>query len=252
MTRFVSESHQNSDSGAIGFGGYTSEVKPSRWRKVLLTIVIVLGVLFFAACTGGWIYWNSLKGTPQYSLALLIDAARNDDQATVGRIVDTDALVDNFMPQITAKAIELYGRGLKPEQIARVQQIAAPLMPAVKDRARVELPRLIRRKTEAFDRVPFGAMVIGADQYLIIDEKDPNSAIIRSKLPEHSFELEMKKEGDLWKVAGVRDDQLATNIARAVGQEIVAVATRGVNGSRNSLGVRNLGDILRQAEDIFK
>jgi hypothetical protein len=125
-------------------------------------------------------------------------------------------------------------------------------MPAIKDRARAELPRVIRRKTEAFGRVPFGAMVIGADRYLVIDAKNDKIAAVRSKLPEHSFEIEMKREDGTWKVSSVRDDQLATNIARAVGQEIVAVAAKGGNPARNNLGVRNLGDILRQAEDLFK
>lgn len=253
MTKFVASAVDDIGGGTIGFCGYAEPVRPRRIRKALLIIAAVFGLIALTCGIGGWIYWQSLRDTPQYSLALLVDAARRDDQATIDRIVNTDELVDNFMPQITSRAIDLYARGLPPETIAKVRRIAEPLMPAVKDRARTELPRVIRRKTAEFANVPFGAMVVGADRYLVIDQKDDATAIVRSKLTERSLEVEMRRDGDLWKVISVRDDQLATSIARAVGQEIVAVAAKGgKNAAQNSLGVRNLGDILRQAEDIFK
>lgn len=253
MTKFVASAGDDLGGGTIAFGRYAEAVRPHRFRKAVLIIAAVFAVIALTSGISGWIYWRSFRDTPQYSLALLIDAARRGDQTTIDRIVNTDELVDNFMPQITSRAIDLYGRGLPPETIAKVRRIAEPLMPAVKDRARTELPRVIRRKTAEFANVPFGAMVIGADRYLVIDRRDDVTAIVRSKLTERALEVEMRRDGDLWKVVNVRDDQLATSIARAVGQEIVAVAAKGGrNAAQNSLGVRNLGDILRQAEDIFK
>ena len=50
-----------------------------------------------------------------------------NDQKTIDEVVDTNAVVDDFLPQITGKAVELYGRGLPPEIISRVSQIAASL-----------------------------------------------------------------------------------------------------------------------------
>ena len=92
----------------------------------------VAGVIIVASAVGGFFYWQSLKRTPQYSLALLVEAARNDDQAAINSLMDSDAAVDDFVPQVTAKAIELYGRGLPPETLARVERLATPLLPAVK------------------------------------------------------------------------------------------------------------------------
>lgn len=252
MSKLVGEI-EGADVGVIGFGGYTEAKKPSRLRRAALIAAGILAAAVVITAVGGYLYWKSLEKTPQYSLAQLVDAARNDDQETINRLVDTDALVDNFMPQITSKAIELYGRGVPPGTLARVAQVAAPLMPAVKDRARAALPGVIRRKTEKLERIPFAALVIGADRYLDISLQDANTAIVKSREPEHSFEVEMKREGDAWKVVGVRDEQLATNIARAVGQEIIAAASNGgVNSPKNTLGVKNIGDVLRQAEEIFK
>ena len=188
---------------------------------------------------------------PQYSLALLIEAARNNDQAAINELFDTDAAVDDFVPQVTSKAIELYGRGLPPQTLVRVERLAAPLMPAVKDRAREEMPRLIREKTAKFENVPFAAMVLGAERYLEI-EANENHATVKSKLPEHSFEVRMTKNGDKWKIVGVRDEKLATAIAQKIGQDVITLANSGGNGITRSANFKDFQEIMKQAQDIFR
>ncbi|MGD9564253.1 MAG: hypothetical protein AB7F88_18935 [Pyrinomonadaceae bacterium] len=220
-------------------------------KTVAITVLITVLTVAAAAGIGFYFYWRHLRTTPQYSLALIVDAAKRDDTATVGELVDIDAVVDDFLPQITGKAIELYGRNLPPDMLRRVAHIAAPVMPAVKDRARDELPGAIRKKTATFGDVPFAAMVVGADSYLDI-RIDGETAIVRSKVPEHNFEVRMARNGDRWKIAGVRDEELATRIAQRIGQEIVAIAINGERSKESRLGVKNINELLRQAEEIFK
>jgi hypothetical protein len=224
--------------------------KKGPFARVLKISAAVLAVIVAVAGIGGYLYWQSLKSTPQYSLALLIDAARNDDQAAINELIDSDAAVDDFVPQVTSKAIELYGRGLPPQILARIERLAAPLMPAVKDRAREELPRLIREKTAKFENVPVAAIVFGADKYLYI-QTTGNESTVKSKLPEHSFEVRMTKSGDRWKIVGVRDEKLATAIAQKIGQEIIAIANNGGNGAR-SASFKDFQDIFKKAQDIFR
>ena len=250
MTKFLHTA--NADTDAPGFGGFSDQPRRSRRRKVILTISAVLMSLVAAGFVGGYFYWQSFKGTPQYALASLVEAARHDDQAQIDQFVSIDSIVDDFMPQITGKAVELYGRGLPPQTIARVAQVATPVMPALKERARARLPVLIRKKTERFESVPFAAMVIGADRYLDI-RLNGDFAIVRSKLPQHSFEVKMQRNGTSWKIISVRDEDLATDIAQRVGQEIIAVAANGgVDEAGDRLGISNLNTILRQAEKIFR
>ncbi len=235
----------------VQLGGYTAPARRSRFRRIAL---IVFGSIFAIAVMAGvgfYFYWQSLKSTPQYSLALIVDAAKRNDEATVDRLVDIDAVVDDFLPQITEKAVELYGRGLPPTIIQQVARVAAPVMPAVKDRAREELPTAIRQKTAEFGYVPFEAMVLGAGQYLDI-KVDGDSAIVQSLVPEQDFEVRMKREGGEWKIVAVKDDKLAMNIAKRVGQEIIAIATNGPNSGRSRLGVKNINDLLNEAEKIFR
>ena len=241
----------SADRFDVGLGGYVEPAKPSRAKKVLIWAAGVLAAVAVVAGVGFYFYWQSMKRTPQYSLASIVDAAKSNDQATVNDLVDIDSVVDDFLPQVTDKAVELYGRGMPPDLIKRVARVAAPVMPAVKDRAKAELPNAIRQKTAEFGRVPFGAMVLGADTYLDI-RTEGDTATVRSKLPEHDFEVRMKRDGDRWKIVGVTDQRLATTIAQRVGQDILAIATGDNSSAKTRLGVKNINELLNEAEKIFK
>lgn len=226
--------------------------RPGGLRRILAITAAILIFITAAVSIFGYAYWNRLKTTPAYSLATLIDAARHDDQATIDLLIDTSSVVDDFIPQITDKAVDIYGRGLPPQSLARVAEVAAPIMPAVKDRARAEVPVLIRRKSKQFENVPFAALVIGADRYLDV-EMQGSMALVKSKLPGHSFEVRMAKNGERWQIVGVRDNELAERIAKAVGQEIIAVASKNGKGtSGERLGVNNLTELLKNAEEALK
>lgn len=255
MGKYVTELDRNTAGSFIGEAAADAGRHPvksrSVWKTVVVTALITIAVVSALGGAGFYIYWQNLKSSPQYSLALLVDAAKRDDAAAVGELVDTDAVVEDFLPQITIKAVELYGRGLPADILQRVARIAAPVMPAVKQRAREELPGAIREKTAGLGNVPFAAMVLGAQKYLDI-KVSGETATVKSRLPEHSFELKMKRSGERWKVAGLADEELATRIAQRIGQEIVAVAVNPSSSSRSKLGVKNINELLREAEEIFK
>jgi hypothetical protein len=215
-----------------------------------IACLVVLG-LIAAGGIGFLIYYQSLKNTPQYSLALLVEAAKRDDRGEVNALVNTDAVVEDFVPQITNKAVELYGRGQPPEVLRKVARLALPLLPAVKERAKTELPRVIRERMSRFGSVPFFAMVLGADQYLDI-KVNGDEAIVKSKLPEHQFEVKMRRNGDRWQIVGVRDEQVATAIARKIGQEVMAIAVGGGRQAADQFGIGNLTELLKQAEELVK
>lgn len=233
------------------FNDYQKARKSSKFAKILKILGVSLVVVLLIALISGYFYWQNLKATPAYSLALLVEAARHDDQKAVDELVDTNAVVDDFMPQITDKAVELYGRGLPPQTISKVAQVAAPLLPAVKQRARTEIPGLIREKTQKFESVPFWAIALGAGGILDI-EQNGDKAIVKSNLQERPLEVAMKRSGERWRVVGIRDEILARQIAEKIGQEIIAAARKGgIEKAGKQLGIENLQDILKETE-IFK
>jgi|GEM_PF-771530 len=253
MSKLVVNLEENTDSNVQSaepeFGVYQEPKRRSVFSKVLAGLFIAAILLGVVAVTAGFFYWRYLKTTPQYSLALVVDAARRDDQDAMDKLIDTDSVVEDFAPQIIDKAIELYGRGVAPPVLKRVMKIAAPALSVVKKRVKAELPGLIRDKTERFEKIPFWAMAVGADRYLDIRQED-GKAFIKSKVPSRSFEIEMKRNGDIWQIVAVKDEKLAQKIANKVGQEIIGLAKKGAKGTIDDLGerigIKNLGDIFNR------
>lgn len=235
------------------FGDYQKPKNRSVFLRVLGWLTVVFAFIFIAAGIGVYFYWQSVKKTPAYSLALVVDAARRDDQAQLDQLVDMDAVVEDFIPQITAKAIELYGRNLPPQTIARAEQAAAPLIPAVKERAKAELLRVIREKTAPVEKIPYWAIALGADRTVDITING-DTATVKSKIPERPLELTMRRDnGERWKIVAMKDDVLAQKIAEKIGQEIIAFAAKGgIKKAGEQLGVPNADQLLKNVQNIFK
>ncbi len=233
------------------FGLTDKPQKKSRVKKILVMLAVTFGAIFLIAVVGGFFYWQSVKTTPEYSLALLVDAARRGDQTEIDKLVDVDAVVDDFVPQITDKAVELYGRGLAPSVINKLSVAVSPYLPAVKQRARAEIPGLIREKTSKFESVPFWAIALGAGRVLDIQQTG-DTAIVRYNSQERPFEVTMKRNGDRWQIVAIKDEIIARRIAEKIGQEIITAAKSGdVEKAGRKIGIQNLKDILNNP-DIFK
>ena len=229
------------------FGEYRQPKKRSIFKKILLGLV---GFLFFAllfGLIGGYFYWQSVKNSPQYSLALLVEAARNDDNAQIAQLLDTEQVIDNFVPQITDKAVELYAKNLPKELVTKAMKLGLPaVMPKIKEVAEKEVPKMIREKTKQAEKVPYWLIALGASSALDI-KIDGETAVITSKIPDKPLELMMKRNGDKWKVIAVKDDNLATKIAQSIGQKILKLASENsLENIGKQLGLEGLGDILKQ------
>lgn len=254
MSKIVVDLSEPKESGAMirkeesvspEFGDYQKPKKPSIWVKVFKILGAALLSILVVGALSGYFYWRHLTNTPQYSLALLVDAARRDDQKMINSLVDTGAVVDDFVPQITDKAVELYGRGVAPATIQKLASAIAPFLPAIKERAKAELPNLIREKTQPFEKIPFWAIAVGADRYLDITQEGDN-AFIKSKVPEVSLELTLKRSGEQWQVIAVKDEVLARKIAEKIGQDLISIAKKdGIKKTGEKLGIPNLQDIFK-------
>lgn len=205
---------------APSFGEYQKPKSSGNLKKIIGIAAIGLLLVLFAAAVVGYFYWQNVKFQPSYSLALLVDAAKRNDQKTIDQVLDTDAVIDDFVPQVTEKAIELYGRNTASADILKIQQQAAPYLPEIKSAAREQVPALIREKTKPFESFPVWAIAIGAGQYLEI-RVEGEKAFVKSKMPDRPLELTMRRKGDLWQIIAVKDEILARRLAERFGQELI-------------------------------
>jgi hypothetical protein len=218
--------------------------------KILLILGGLLAVVLVVGAIGGYWWWSNLQKTPTYSLALLIDAARKDDQPKIDQFLDSNAVVDNFVPQ--AKAKERYARGFPPETVKRAErligQYLTPVLPTIKEQARREIPLQIKNKTASLPEVSAWATTVALNRVAEVSQTG-DTAIVKSNYQNRPLELTMQKNGDKWKVVAVRDEPLADRIAQEVGQIVQQELAKKPGASRLP-NRQTIEDLRQQLEQI--
>jgi uncharacterized membrane protein len=209
--------------------------------RILLIILLVLGVLLAGLAAGGYFYWQSYKTRPAYTLALLVDAAQRNDQAAFDQLVDTNKIVENFVPQVTEKALGRYASALTGPLRKQVEQLVPKLMPGVKQTVRNEVTRHVKELSERAGNWPF-AIVALAVPYAVGIKEDGDTATVDVTLKDRPVQLTMQRNGELWKVVAVRDDALATRIVDDIAKNLPAIGSELEREIRKNLpaGVPNI------------
>lgn len=219
------------------------EPKTNSGRLLSKVFIVVLLGLIAGSLTAGY-YYFSIKSTPEYSLALLLDAARTGDQDEIQKYVDTDAMVDDFVIQVLDEAADLYGRGMPTGLVKRLAEASGVIGPAIKGRVAAELPAVLDSELSELSTLPFWAIVLGVDRYAVVTVEG-DRAVVRSKDDTDPRQIVMVRSGNVWKIVAVKDTALAREVASAFGNEIMAIAKDGdLSGLADMFGVKGLGDLL--------
>ena len=232
--------------------------KPKKKRSLFLKILLVLvGLLFVAAIVGavaGYWWWTNLQKSPAYSLALLVDAARKDNKPSIEQYLDTDAVVDDFVPQVTEKATERYGRGFPPQVVAKATQQLQPLLqqvlPQIKETAKREIPQIIKEKAKSAPDVSPWMLAVGLGRVINVVQTG-DTATVKADLQSRPVELKMQRTGDRWKIVGAKDDQLADKIADQVAQKVQAIIIQRQTGSKPISNKDLIDDITKQIQQLI-
>lgn len=221
-------------------------------RRGFRTALALLLVVVFAVSAAGLLYWWRLKASPEYSLALLVERVHTGDDSAVDEFVDMDAVIEDFLPQVEEKAMELYAKGLPPGALGKIAELAAPLKPVVKARAREEFPDVIRSKTARYQGYPAWLMAIGLGSLsTVVFEGD--GAVMTLTLRDRRVDLSLRRSGSVWKIVGVKDETLARQVAEKIGRDLILAAIEG--GAREvaeRLGIGGVNEILDQVDDIVR
>ncbi|HYY41793.1 MAG TPA: hypothetical protein VE775_03610 [Pyrinomonadaceae bacterium] len=124
--------------------GRRRPARPRSRNPRLLVPVGIIAAVFIASLLGGYFWWQSYKAKPAYSLALLLDAARRDDQTAFDALVDVDAVSRSLVPQVAA---QVRAPGTTPIPLAVRRQIEANaqvLLPGARDQIRAALMQHVK------------------------------------------------------------------------------------------------------------
>jgi uncharacterized membrane protein len=195
-----------------------------RGSKVMGIIAIVLVLFVLGALAGGYLWWRSYKTRPAYSLALLVDAAQRNDEKAIDEIVDTDKIVENFIPQVTEKAMGRYAAALTGPIGKQVESLVPKLLPDIKDKVREEVTNRVREMGKRAEGKPFILVALGVP-YVVGIKEEGDTAKISATLEGRPTELTMQRNKERWKIVSVTDDDLATRMVDNIAKNLPAVGS---------------------------
>ncbi len=198
----------------------------TRGAKIMKIVALVLGVLLVGAVVGGYLWWRSYRTKPGYSLALLVDAAQRNDAKTVDELIDTDKIVENFIPQVTERALGRYAAALTGPLGKQVEALVPKLMPDIKDKVREEVMNRVREMGKRAAGKPFILIALGVP-YAVNINQNGDSAKVTANLEGKPTELTMQRSGERWKIVAVTDETLATRIVDNIAKDLPAVGSEG-------------------------
>jgi uncharacterized membrane protein len=194
----------------------------SRGAKILGIIAIVLGVIVVCAVVGGYFWWQNYKTKPAYSLALLVDAVQRNDTAVFDEIVDTDKIVDAFVPQVTEKAFGRYSNALTDVLRKQIESLVPTLVPGVKKKVHDEVIEQVKELSARAEGKPFVIVAIGIPY--VVDIKEENDvAKVTVNLKDRTVVLTMQRNGERWKVVAITDDTMASRIVDKIMKDLPAI-----------------------------
>jgi uncharacterized membrane protein len=211
------------NKGSGGGGGGGGRRRGGRGRRILLIFLVLFVVVFLASAVSGYFWWQNFKTHPNYSLALVVDAAQRNDMAEFDGLVDMDQIVDNFMPQVLEKAGAQVPTGLGMPVRKQMQSLVLRLAPQIKQRVRDEVAVQVREISARAERKPF-LLVALAMPFAVDTRREGDTARVNAALKERPIELTMQRNGERWKIVGVKDDVLVTRILETVARDLPASA----------------------------
>ncbi|HEX8746810.1 MAG TPA: hypothetical protein VF717_06385 [Pyrinomonadaceae bacterium] len=196
----------------------------SRGARILMLVGVAFVVVLLGIALGLFLWWQSYKTKPAYSLALLVDSVQTGDEAAFNELVDTDKVVENFVPQVTEKAIGRYAAALTAPVRRQVEALVPKLLPGVKAQVRDEVTKKIRELSARAEGKPFFLIALGMP-YVVDIKEEGEAARVMANLNDRQVELTMVRSESRWKIVAVKDDVLAAQIVDRIMKDLPAIGS---------------------------
>lgn len=196
--------------------------KGSRGARILLIVLLVIAGLLLGLAIGFFFWWRSYKTGPAYSLALLVDAAQRGDNAGIDEIVDTNAVVASFAPQVTEQAAGRFGTALTPALRKQVEALVPRLLPRAESIVHEEVVKKVKEIGARAEGKPFILIALSVPYILDITQEGDNARAVATQ-NERPIELTMQRNGERWKIIGLKDEALAKRIVDNIARDLPAV-----------------------------
>lgn len=187
----------------------TKKAPNRRWFWLIPGGLLITGLV---AC---FVWWQYFKTTPAYTLALLVDAAQQDDGAAFDRVVDLDQVIDNFI----AEGARDSAIGLSTELVTSVRMQLQTLAPettaGIKEAVKEDIQNRINELAGSSGARPFLLTALAMPFVTEINQNGDEAQVKMNRTDEVELVMD-RREGSNWKVTSLRDRALAARVVSVI------------------------------------
>lgn len=182
----------------------------SRFLFVLGGLIIVALVVCFAA-------WQYYKTTPSYALALVIDAAQQNDRTAFDRVVNLDRVIDNFIGQNASDSAIGLSTPMVTSVRMQLQLLAPETSAALKESVKEEIRNRIREL--AGPARPFLVTALAMPFVTEIDKTGDSAKVRINRAAEVELTME-RPAGSNWQITSLQDPALARLVVSGIVKQL--------------------------------
>ena len=149
--------------------------------------------------------------------------------------IDDESIAKNLVTEVSQKASSRYGIALSPALQKQVDTMVPTLLPRLKDTIHEEVAKEIKEFAAKSDPKPFIVVALAVPTLVKITTEG-DKARATAPLTNRQIELGLQRDGSLWKVTDMKDDELVNRIVDSVMKELPAIGSNdAVNGLLKAL-----------------
>ena len=210
-----------------------AHAKRRRWPRILALLALVVLAFIVVIAVIGFFSWRHFQSTPEYSLALLVDATQRNDAAELANRIDDEEVAKNMVATVRQKAIDRYGGSINATTQQQIDKAMPSLLPGLKQTIHNEVVNEVKNFATVSppNPKPFIILLTSVPALLnVTTEGDVAKAV--SKASDRSFELTMRRDSDRWKVVSFSSEAVVQRVVDTVMKELPPI---GAFDSNNPL-----------------
>lgn len=202
--------------------------QPRRWARILAFVALFVVVVFILAIAGLFFWWRSYQKSPDYSLALLVQAAQRGDTTELAKLMDDEEIVRNMVGRISQKTSDRYGLALNANVKQQMDQVVSASAPRLKQTIHDEVITEIKEIGGDASVKPL-AVILMMIRSRVTATTEGDVAKAAAILSNRTFEVTMRRDGDRWKVTGFNGERMAQRVVDSVMKDLPAVGAVDAN-----------------------
>jgi hypothetical protein len=202
--------------------------KRRRWPRVLaiLAFLVLIGVV--GVGVAGFLWWRHYQSTPSNAVALLVDAAQQNDVAAFERLINDDEVARNMVASVSQKAAARYGYALNSSIQQRIDALIPTLLPQLKKTIHDEVVKDLTVFSAEVKPKGFIGHLFVLPKFVTI-KAEGDEATVEARMLDRAIELKMRQAAGQWQVVEVKDDVLVQRVVDNVMKELPAIGAVDAN-----------------------